>query len=57
MPNDAETLLLSLCQQMWWGSRVTPSIQFPERALSVDVLQPLAWQRSGMMVRPTVELR
>ncbi|XP_002986940.2 uncharacterized protein LOC9642884 [Selaginella moellendorffii] len=38
------------------GTRICPSLHLPEKSVSVGVTQPLAWQRSGLMLRPTVQL-
>lgn len=48
---------LSFSKKMSWGTRLTPSLQLPEKSFSLDIVQPVAWQRSGIMVRPTVQLR
>ncbi|CAN6483926.1 unnamed protein product [Victoria cruziana] len=37
------------------GTRFTSTVQWPEKSLSLGVMQALAWQRSGLMVRPTVQ--
>lgn len=39
-----------------WGTRVTPMVQWPDKSFSLGVAQALAWQRSGLMLRPTVQL-
>jgi len=39
-----------------WGTRFTPAVLLPERSASFEVVQPLAWQPLGVLVRPTVEL-
>ncbi|KAJ7537869.1 hypothetical protein O6H91_11G025400 [Diphasiastrum complanatum] len=39
-----------------WGTRWVPSIELPEKSVSFGVIQTLAWQRSGMMLRPTLQL-
>ncbi|KAK7257142.1 hypothetical protein RIF29_30900 [Crotalaria pallida] len=38
-----------------WGTRVTPTIQWPDKSFSLNLDQALAWQRSGLIVRPTVQ--
>ncbi|WCJ32318.1 hypothetical protein M5689_013751 [Euphorbia peplus] len=38
-----------------WGTRITPMIQWPDKSFTLGVSQALAWQRSGLMVRPTVQ--
>ncbi|KAF3782646.1 hypothetical protein EJ110_NYTH32610 [Nymphaea thermarum] len=37
------------------GTRFTSTVQWPDKSLSLGVMQALAWQRSGLMVRPTVQ--
>lgn len=39
-----------------WGTRFTPAVLLPERSASFEMVQPLAWQPLGVLVRPTVEL-
>ncbi|KAI5082182.1 hypothetical protein GOP47_0001925 [Adiantum capillus-veneris] len=51
------TTKLSFSKKMLWKTRLTPSFQIPEKSVSLDIVQPVAWQRSGIMVRPTVQLR
>ncbi|XP_042478731.1 uncharacterized protein LOC122059758 [Macadamia integrifolia] len=38
-----------------WGTRITPVVQWPDKSFSVGLAQTLAWQRSGLMVRPTIQ--
>ncbi|CAL0303726.1 unnamed protein product [Lupinus luteus] len=38
-----------------WGTRFTPMIQWPDKSFSLILDQALAWQRSGLIVRPTVQ--
>lgn len=51
------TTKLSFSKKMMWGTRLTPSLQIPEKSVTLDIVKPVAWQRSGIMVRPTVQLR
>ncbi|KAL9661454.1 hypothetical protein QQ045_026278 [Rhodiola kirilowii] len=39
-----------------WGTSITPMVQWPDKSFTLGVAQDLAWQRSGVMVRPTVQL-
>ncbi|KAK9153112.1 hypothetical protein Sjap_000592 [Stephania japonica] len=39
-----------------WGTCITPSIQWPDKSFSLGLIQALAWKRSGLMVRPTVQM-
>jgi len=39
-----------------YGTRFTPAILLPERSACLEIVQPLAWQPLGVLVRPTVEL-
>ncbi|WOL00745.1 hypothetical protein Cni_G09458 [Canna indica] len=38
------------------GTRITPMVQWPDKSFSLGVVQALAWKRSGIMLRPTVQL-
>ncbi|CAO2182992.1 unnamed protein product, partial [Urochloa humidicola] len=38
------------------GTRFTPMFQWPDKSVSLGVTQPLAWKRSGLMVRPSVQV-
>ncbi|XP_030930041.1 uncharacterized protein LOC126695121 [Quercus robur] len=38
-----------------WGTRVTPMVQWPDKSFTLGLAQALAWQRSGLMVRPTFQ--
>ncbi|KAI4333517.1 hypothetical protein L6164_018311 [Bauhinia variegata] len=38
-----------------WGTRITPMVQWPDKSFSLGVAQDLAWQRSGLIVRPTIQ--
>ncbi|KAI3497180.1 hypothetical protein L1887_39606 [Cichorium endivia] len=38
-----------------WGTRITPMVQFPERSFTMGFEQALAWKRSGLMVKPTLQ--
>jgi hypothetical protein len=51
-------LLLFLCiLKNKRGTRFTPMFQWPDKSLSLGVTQALAWKRSGLMVRPSVQVR
>ncbi|XXG67547.1 hypothetical protein AAC387_Pa06g0870 [Persea americana] len=39
-----------------WGTHITPMVQWPDKSFSLGLAQALAWQRSGLMVRPTFQL-
>ncbi|KAF8409117.1 hypothetical protein HHK36_005190 [Tetracentron sinense] len=39
-----------------WGTRIAPMVQWPDKSFSLGLTQPLAWQRTGLMVRPTVQV-
>src|SRR5256885_6966812 len=36
-----------------WGTRITPTVQWPDRSFALGLEQALAWKRSGLMLRPT----
>ncbi|KAH9779264.1 hypothetical protein WN944_014388 [Citrus x changshan-huyou] len=38
-----------------WGTRITPMVQWPDKSFTLGLSQALAWQRSGLMVRPTIQ--
>ncbi|XP_077251098.1 uncharacterized protein LOC143890338 isoform X2 [Tasmannia lanceolata] len=38
-----------------WGTRITPTVQWPDKSFSLGLAQALAWQRSGLMVQPTIQ--
>ncbi|KAK4420437.1 hypothetical protein Salat_1994000 [Sesamum alatum] len=38
-----------------WGTRITPTLQWPDKSFALGLEQALAWKRSGLMVRPTVQ--
>ncbi|KAL8510039.1 hypothetical protein ACS0TY_017025 [Phlomoides rotata] len=38
-----------------WGTRITPTVQWPDKSFALGLEQALAWKRSGLMVRPTVQ--
>ncbi|WOK97171.1 hypothetical protein Cni_G05879 [Canna indica] len=37
------------------GTRITPMVQWPDKSFSLEVAQALAWKRSGLMLRPTIQ--
>ncbi|KAJ4747428.1 epstein-barr nuclear antigen [Rhynchospora pubera] len=39
------------------GTRVTPMIRLPDKSFSVKVDQPMAWKQTGIMIKPSVQLR
>ncbi|CAN0891255.1 hypothetical protein LINGRAHAP2_LOCUS16891 [Linum grandiflorum] len=39
------------------GTRITPMIQWPDKSFALGFEQSLAWKRSGLMMRPTVQCR
>ncbi|KAL2943349.1 Chromosome partition protein MukB [Bienertia sinuspersici] len=38
-----------------WGTQITPMIQWPDRSFTLGFVQDLAWKRTGLLVRPTVQ--
>ncbi|KAJ6417082.1 hypothetical protein OIU84_002887 [Salix udensis] len=46
---------LSFSRKNKWGACITPMVQWPDKSFTLSVAQSLAWQRSGLMVRPTVQ--
>ncbi|KAL8131847.1 hypothetical protein AgCh_007672 [Apium graveolens] len=39
-----------------WGTRITPTVQWPDRSFTLGLDQALSWKRSGLMVRPSVQV-
>ncbi|XP_008792307.1 uncharacterized protein LOC103708959 isoform X3 [Phoenix dactylifera] len=39
------------------GTRITPMVQLPDKSFSVGVAQAIAWKRSGLMLRPSIQFR
>ncbi|XP_008792306.1 uncharacterized protein LOC103708959 isoform X2 [Phoenix dactylifera] len=37
------------------GTRITPMVQLPDKSFSVGVAQAIAWKRSGLMLRPSIQ--
>jgi hypothetical protein len=52
---EPDSLPLSLKNKH--GTQFTPMFQWPDKSVSFGVTQPLAWKRSGLMVRPSVQVR
>lgn len=50
-----ETRLSFSCKNKW-GTHITPMVQLPDKSFSLGLAQSLAWQRSGLLYRPTVQL-
>ncbi|OMO74734.1 hypothetical protein CCACVL1_16493 [Corchorus capsularis] len=39
-----------------WGTRITPMVQWPDKSFTLGLSQSLAWKRSGLMMRPSIQL-
>lgn len=52
-PGDTK---LSFSRKIDWGTQITPALQLPDKSFSLEIVQPLAWQKSGVMVRPKMQL-
>ncbi|PKU67295.1 hypothetical protein MA16_Dca021247 [Dendrobium catenatum] len=50
-----ETKLSFSCKSKC-GTRITPMVQWPDKSFSLGLVQTLAWKRSGLMVRPSIQL-
>ncbi|KAJ0977399.1 hypothetical protein J5N97_012873 [Dioscorea zingiberensis] len=37
------------------GTRITPMVHWPDKSFSLGVVQALAWKRSGLLMRPTIQ--
>lgn len=44
-------------KQNKWGTRITPTVQWPDRSFTLGLDQVLSWKKSGLMVRPSVQVR
>ncbi|PSS14323.1 Potassium voltage-gated channel protein like [Actinidia chinensis var. chinensis] len=38
-----------------WGTRITPTVQWPDKSFTLGLAQALAWKASGLIVGPTVQ--
>ncbi|XWS27356.1 hypothetical protein CRYUN_Cryun26dG0108200 [Craigia yunnanensis] len=38
-----------------WGTRITPMVQWPDKSFALGLLQALAWKRSGLMMKPSMQ--
>ncbi|KAG2681598.1 hypothetical protein I3843_11G153200 [Carya illinoinensis] len=38
-----------------WGTCIAPMVQWPDKSFTFSLAQALAWKRSGLMVRPTIQ--
>ncbi|VVA97657.1 unnamed protein product [Arabis nemorensis] len=38
------------------GTRITPMVNWPDKSFAVDLSQALAWRRSGLLMKPTIEV-
>ncbi|KAB8083345.1 hypothetical protein EE612_005498, partial [Oryza sativa] len=56
MGNTLEKLESASLAKNKQGTRFTPMFQWPDKSLSFGVTQALAWKRSGLMVRPSVQV-
>lgn len=45
------------CLQNRNGGSVVPMVQWPDKSLSVGVVQALSWRRSGLMLQPATQIR
>ncbi|KAL6839584.1 hypothetical protein ACP4OV_030523 [Aristida adscensionis] len=39
------------------GGSVVPMVQWPDKSLSLGLVQPLSWRRHGLMLQPALQLR
>lgn len=56
LADEAKSCVLFFLQTNW-GTSITPTLQWPDKSFTLGLAQPLAWKRSGLMYRPTVQLR
>lgn len=45
------------CLQNRNGGSVVPMVQWPDKSLSVGIVQALSWRRSGLMLQPATQIR
>jgi hypothetical protein len=45
------------CLQNRSGGSVVPMVQWPDKSLSLGLVQPLSWRRSGLMLQPATQIR
>ncbi|CAH2053683.1 unnamed protein product [Thlaspi arvense] len=38
------------------GTRITPMVHWPDKSFALDLSQALAWRRSGLLMKPTLQL-
>ncbi|GFY99180.1 hypothetical protein Acr_13g0005810 [Actinidia rufa] len=38
-----------------WGTRITPTVQWPDKSFTLGLAQALAWKASGLIVGPTIQ--
>ncbi|XP_022717302.1 uncharacterized protein LOC111275929 isoform X2 [Durio zibethinus] len=38
-----------------WGTSITPMVQLPDKSFSLGLSQALAWKRSGLMMKPSIQ--
>ncbi|KAA8526745.1 hypothetical protein F0562_009026 [Nyssa sinensis] len=38
-----------------WGTCITPTVQWPDKSFTLGLAQALAWKRSGLMMKPTIQ--
>ncbi|GMH05577.1 hypothetical protein Nepgr_007417 [Nepenthes gracilis] len=38
-----------------WGTHISPTVRWPDKSFMLGFAQDLAWQRSGLMMRPTIQ--
>ncbi|KAG2305606.1 hypothetical protein Bca52824_025354 [Brassica carinata] len=38
------------------GTRITPTVHLPDKSFALEVSQGLAWRRSGLLMKPTLQL-
>ncbi|TYH35365.1 hypothetical protein ES332_D13G188600v1 [Gossypium tomentosum] len=38
-----------------WGTRITPMVLWPDKSFALGLSQALAWKRSGLMMKPSIQ--
>ncbi|CAH8260513.1 unnamed protein product [Arabidopsis lyrata] len=38
------------------GTRITPMVHWPDKSFALDLSQPLAWRRAGLLMKPTIQV-
>ncbi|KHG11191.1 ATP-dependent helicase/nuclease subunit A [Gossypium arboreum] len=48
-------LFVRIFHQNKWGTRITPMVLWPDNSFALGLSQALAWKRSGLMMKPSIQ--